>query len=160
MPLNAEKENNSAITIRHLAVGDQLAWRRLYLEYADFYQVEVTDAILNQTWAWLLDTMHPMEGLAAVTATGDVVGLAHFRAFPKPLLGKDAGFLDDLIVDPTRRGQGIGRQLIEGIAAIARERGWPLVRWITAQDNTTARRLYDQVAVSTSWITYDLKLPE
>lgn len=84
------------------------------------------------------------------------MGLAHYRAFPEPLLGKELGFLDDLFVPPAHRGQGVGRQLIEAVAAIARQRGWPVLRWITAQDNAAARSLYDQLAQTTAWVTYDL----
>ncbi|MEG1770006.1 MAG: GNAT family N-acetyltransferase, partial [Comamonas sp.] len=84
------------------------------------------------------------------------VGLAHFRAFPEPLLGQELGFLDDLFVPLAHRGQGTGRKLIEAVAAIARQRGWPVLRWITAQDNAAARRLYDQMARATPWVTYDL----
>jgi hypothetical protein len=32
------------------------------------------------------------------------------------------------------------------------------VRWITAENNETARRLYDRVAQKTEWVTYDLKV--
>ena len=79
------------------------------------------------------------------------------RKAAKPLQGNDAGFLDDLFVDPDQRGRGVGRQLIEHLATIARERGWPSIRWITATDNATARRLYDDVAEATHWVTYELK---
>ena len=125
--------------------------------YASFYKREITDAILDQTWAWLLDPSHPLEGLVATVDGGELVGLAHYRAQPKPLQGEDAGFLDDLFVDPERRGHGIVRQLIAQIGEIARERNWASVRWITAADNTTARRLYDDIAVATQWVTYELK---
>ena len=86
-----------------------------------------------------------------------VFGLAHLRPQPKPLLGRNAGFLDDLFVDPSQRGLGVGRRLIEQVAALARERQWVSVRWITAPDNAAARRLYDALAVATSWVTYELK---
>lgn len=133
-------------------------WQALYRHYGEFYQSPITNEALAATWAWLLDPHHPQEGLIAIADSGAAVGLAHFRAFPKPMLGRDAGFLDDLFVDPGRRGLGVGRALIAAIADLGRARGWPLVRWITASDNATARRLYDGVAKGTSWVTYDLKL--
>ena len=40
-------------------------------------------------------------------------------------------------------------------AAMARERGWSVVRWITADDNYRGRGVYDRVAKRTMWITYD-----
>ena len=42
--------------------------------------------------------------------------------------------------------------------AEGRARGWGVIRWITGEDNTRARALYDRVAESTRWVTYDLKL--
>jgi len=145
------------ILVRAITSKDAVSWRQLYCKYADFYTVHMTDDILDRTWGWLLDPAHPLEGFIAAGDDGALVGLVHYRPFPKPLLGQDAGFLDDLFVDPGRRGSGVGRALINAVAAVARERGWPLVRWITAADNTSARRLYDDVAKATPWVTYDLK---
>lgn len=65
-------------------------------------------------------------------------------------------YLDDLYVSSHARSRGIGRALLERSAEIAREKGATVVRWITAADNVTARRLYDAVATATSWITYDI----
>jgi len=149
--------NTTDIRVRPVSPEDAAAWRPLYRGYATFYKREITDAILDQTWAWLHDPAHPLEGLVAVGVSGELIGLAHYRPQPKPLQGNDAGFLDDLFVDPLKRGRGVGHKLIQQIAEIARERGWPSVRWITATDNTTARRLYDDVAVATHWVTYELK---
>ncbi len=152
MKVAAENE----ISVRPVQPGDEAGWRRLYAGYADFYRVGMNDSILATTWAWLQDGDHPLEGLIAFR-DGQPVGLAHFRAQPKPLLGQDAGFLDDLFVDPASRGAGVARLLIDEVASIARDRGWSSVRWITAEDNATARRLYDGVSTVTSWVTYELK---
>lgn len=151
------EDDTSAISVRAVAANDAVEWCRLYRAYADFYNVPMTDDILDRTWGWLLDHDHPLEGMVAVADDGEIVGLVHYRPFPKPLLGQDAGFLDDLFVDPGRRGSGVGRALIDAVAADARKRGWPLVRWITASDNMAARRLYDDVAAATPWVTYDLQ---
>src|SRR5690554_5331931 len=103
--------------VRPVQPGDEAGWRRLYAGYADFYRVEMNDSILASTWSWLLNEDHPLEGLIAVS--NDVpVGLAHYRAQPKPLLGRDAGFLDDLFVDPASRGAGVARLLVRRVAAI------------------------------------------
>jgi ribosomal protein S18 acetylase RimI-like enzyme len=45
--------------------------------------------------------------------------------------------------------------LIDHLATMARERGWSVVRWITADDNYRGRGVYDRVAKRTMWITYD-----
>ena len=50
----------------------------------------------------------------------------------------------------------MGEQLI-GVAEEARANGWPVVRWITAEDNARARALYDRVATRTHWVTYEIR---
>jgi hypothetical protein len=46
--------------------------------------------------------------------------------------------------------------LIGEIVEIAKKRGWPKIRWITADDNYRARTLYDRVAMKTQWNTYEI----
>ncbi len=144
---------------------DQVGWRRLYEAYATFYKREMTDAIAARVWGWITapdapggGSHGPCEGRIARAADGSVIGLAHFRDMASPLRGSIAGFLDDLFVDPTWRGQKLGRVLLDEIAAIGRARGWPFYRWLTADDNYRARTLYDQRAKRTMWITYQYDL--
>ena len=66
------------------------------------------------------------------------------------------GYLDDLYVDPATRGGGVVDALFAEMRRIAREWGWAIVRWTTADDNYRARGAYDKVATRTSWITYDM----
>ena len=134
------------------------AWDRLYAGYADFYRVAQTPEMRDRVWSWLMDEGHEVEGLLALDEAGEPVGLAHFRPFARPLSASTGGFLDDLFVAPTGRGGGQARALIEAVAAVGRERGWSVIRWITAEDNYRARGLYDQVAGRTPWVTYDVKL--
>ena len=41
-------------------------------------------------------------------------------------------------------------------SAIAAERGWPVIRWTTGDDNYRARAVYDKLATRTMWVTYDM----
>jgi ribosomal protein S18 acetylase RimI-like enzyme len=67
--------------------------------------------------------------------------------------------MNDLYVDEDARGEGVGRALIEAAAAVARERGSPVLEWSTAPDNATAQRLYDSTGAGKStWIDYELRL--
>lgn len=131
-------------------------WRRLFEGYATFYKMPMTDQIAGAVWQWLLDPVHTLEALLAREGDGRVLGLAHFRAMPRPLTGSTAGFLDDLFVDPAWRGRRVADRLIAAVAALGRERGWTLIRWITADDNYRARGVYDRLAKRTLWITYQL----
>lgn len=147
---------NTGYTIRPVLADDYAQWQTCYRLYAAFYAVPINDRTLQTTWGWLCDPAYPLEGLVAVAPTGEIVGIAHYRVYPEPLLGQEAGYLDDLYVLQDHRRQGIARALITHLSDIARARNWPFVRWITAFDNTTARALYDQVARASAWVTYDL----
>jgi GNAT superfamily N-acetyltransferase len=99
-----------------------------------------------------------LEALVARSASRGVVGLAHFRAMPRPLSGSVAGFLDDLFVAPELRGQRVADRLLAAIGEIGRQRGWTLIRWLTADNNFRARGVYDRLAKRTMWITYQMDL--
>jgi GNAT superfamily N-acetyltransferase len=143
-------------TVRPPRPGDRADWDRLYAGYAAFYGVAQTGAMRDRVWGWLFDPASGVEGRVAEAPDGRLVGLAHFRAFARPLSATTGGFLDDLFVDPDARAGGVGAALIEAVRAEARARGWSVLRWITAADNATARSLYDKVARATPWVTYDL----
>ena len=148
------------LVIRPAEPVDALTWRELYRQYGEFYQTSLDEDVLDRVWNWLLDAGHPLNAILAIAPDNTMVGLAHYRAFPETLLGRDAGFLDDLFVSPAQRDKGVGRALINGVAKIAKARGWPFVRWITAEDNAPARRLYDDVGAKTHWVTYELNLAD
>lgn len=147
----------AAVVIDRPREGDRAAWLGLYRGYAAFYGVPMDEAIAGRTWGWIRDPAHPLEAFVARDAAGaPPVGLAHFRAMPRPLAGAEICFLDDLFVDPARRGGRIGERLLAAVAEEAGRRGWGKVRWITAEDNARARALYDRVAARTAWVTYEM----
>jgi GNAT superfamily N-acetyltransferase len=143
------------IVIRPVGADERAGWQRLFEAYAAFYRVPLTQESVSATWRWLHDPAYPVEGVLAL-ADGEPVGFAHFRGMPNPLRGREFGFLDDLYVDPSARGRGVGEALLGHLAAVARERGWPKLRWLTADDNYRARTLYDRVAAKTGWNLYEL----
>ena len=96
-----------------------------------------------------------MNALVAVAGT-DLVGLAHYRRFARPSSGTEGLFLDDLFTAPDARGLGAGRALLGHLSGLAEREGRSVVRWITAEDNSRARALYDSTAVATKWVTYDM----
>ena len=133
-------------------------WNRLYAGYAEFYGVAQTPEMRDRVWSWLHDPAHETNGLVAEDAEGRAVGLAHYRAFARPLSATTGGYLDDLFVDPQMRGRRVADALIEALAEEGRRRGWSVIRWITADSNSRARAAYDRVATLTPWRTYDIPL--
>jgi len=53
-----------------------------------------------------------------------------------------AGVLYDIVVDPTHRGRGVGRMLLEATLADLHARGAPQVVLSTAERNEAAQRLF------------------
>ncbi len=151
-----------SITIRPVADGDFFAWLGLYEKYAAFYETALTDEKALLVWTWLTDPAHEENALVAVddesTGENQLVGLAHYREFARPLESDRGLYLDDLFVDGDSRGKGAGRDLIAAVRAIAEARGLGVVQWITAADNETAMKLYDGVAARTPWVTYEIEL--
>jgi ribosomal protein S18 acetylase RimI-like enzyme len=56
-----------------------------------------------------------------------------------------AGVVYDLVVDPARRREGLGRQLLDAALAALIERGAPRVVLSTAERNASAQRLFAEI---------------
>ena len=142
--------------IREIKLEDKENWEKLYRGYAEFYKVEMNEKILNTVWSWVHDKNHEVNGLGYVIDT-NLVALAHYRKMPSPLRGQYIGFLDDLYVDPNHRGKKIGEKIINKLNEISKANGWNLVRWITRENNSRAKALYDRVSEKSTWDVYELK---
>lgn len=143
--------------IRPPRPDDRAEWDKLYQGYATFYKTSQTEAMRDTVWSWLMDNASPVKGLVA-EMDGRLLGLAHFRAFARPLSASIGGFLDDLFVSPEARGQQVADALINAVRDHGKAQGWTVIRWITAEDNYRARVVYDRLAEKTRWTTYDIKL--
>ena len=145
------------VTIRPVKAEDRAAWDTLYQGYATFYKVEQTPQMRDTVWGWLMDPDHGSNGFVAVNDAGALIGLTHYRPFVSCLKAVTNCFLDDLFVDPAARGSGAADALIAAVGDVAKANGWPVVRWITADDNYRGRGVYDKLATRTMWVTYDMK---
>ena len=75
---------------------------------------------------------------------GEVIGYTYagVEGWDYMALRGPAGALYDIVVDPARRGQGVGRQLLDATLAMLAERGAPRVVLSTAEQNEPAQRLF------------------
>ena len=114
------------IEVRPVGTGEFFPWHAAYTGYGEFYETPLHDEKAVLVWSWIIDPSHELECLVAVEQGDDgdeIVGLAHFREFARPLEGNRGIHLDDLFVLPEKRTGGVGRALIEGVYAVGRERG-------------------------------------
>jgi ribosomal protein S18 acetylase RimI-like enzyme len=72
-------------------------------------------------------------------------GVAQMRFLPSIWSGELDAYLEELYVVPARRGQGIGRALLEAAMATARADGATHMDLNTGETDTAARALYESV---------------
>lgn len=147
----------TAIAITELRDSDRDRWAELWRLYLEFYQTALPAEIYAHTWARLIDPAAPIYGFGART-DGRLVGITHYLFHEHAWSPKQVCYLQDLYVDSDVRGGGIGKALIERVAAVARERGCLRLYWTTKEDNARARRLYDYIARFNGFIRYDYAL--
>src|SRR5262249_53068814 len=77
---------------------------------------------------------------------GEVVGYLYggLEGWDYMALRGPAGGLDALVVDPTHRGSGIGKQLLDAALAELEARGAPRAVLSTAEGNAGAQRLFQR----------------
>jgi GNAT superfamily N-acetyltransferase len=139
--------------IRDLAAADEGEWRRLWTDYLAFYGAERPDAVYRATFDRLLDPAEPMRAFLA-EADEAPIGLVHQIYHRHCWSAADICYMQDLYVDPDRRGQGVARALIERVYRQAEADGAFSVYWMTQEFNYAGRMLYDRVGVKTDFIKY------
>lgn len=146
------------VVVRAVAPEDRSDWERLFVAYGVFYDIAFDADVVAGVWAWLTDDTHEVSALVAVDDSGALVGFAHYRRVADTFTAASGWFLDDLYVDPAARGTGTATALIEAVAERAAADGGGTLRWITAENNHTAQRVYDRVATRATWVTYERKI--
>lgn len=93
-----------------------------------------------------LDAVQQMLAHEAITQflarddAGAIVGVSTLVVFPIPTTRR--AWIEDVIVDSSRKGQGIGRQLIDAMVARARELGCKTVDLTSRPSREAANHLY------------------
>lgn len=145
--------NNPSIQIMPLAKYDYEGWLSLWRNYLKFYQTSVPLSTTEVAWRNLLDSSVPIYGFGA-WKDDTLVGITHVVLHPNTWNSTECCYLEDLYVDESVRGQGIGRALIEQVYDFASKKNCNRVYWTTQEGNTTARALYDKLATKTDMVQY------
>lgn len=144
------------LEIRPLAKADHGDWRRLWTDYLTFYKTTVPEEVYATTWQRLFDPgEYEPKGFIALL-DGNPVGLVHYLYHRSCWSTVNNCYLQDLYTDASARGSGAGSALIKAVQDAAAKLGVTNVYWMTAENNATARSLYDKVARRTGFIEYDL----
>lgn len=141
------------IDIRPVTPADHAAWLPLWQGYLDFYQTELPAATSALTWQRFLDPSEPTHA-ALAWRDGQALGLVQWIFHRSNWLVEHSCYLQDLFVAEGRRGDGIGRRLIEHVYAEARAAGSTRVHWLTQQTNADAIQLYERIAERSGFVQY------
>lgn len=144
-----------ALEIAPLTPADRAAWDTLARGYKLFYKTPVSDAELDRAWARLL-AADEVYALGAYL-DGQLVGMAHYF-FHTSVWAPRVCYLQDMFTLPAVRGRGVGRALIEAVAAQAKTHGAERFYWLTQESNVVARSLYDKLARYGGFIRYDFPM--
>jgi ribosomal protein S18 acetylase RimI-like enzyme len=150
--MSAQSPDVPAVTIRPAARADLPTLGRLgallVRTHHDFDAVRFIAATpqTEQAYASFLGRQldEPTVVILVAERAGEVVGYTYagvegpdYMALRGP-----AGVLYDILVDPARRGQGVGRMLLDATLAALKARGAPRVVLSTAERNDDAQRLF------------------
>jgi len=141
------------VTIRPANEADFKGWLPLWRGYQLFYKTDISEAITSVTWARFLDAAEPMH-CAVAEVDEKLIGLVHYIAHRSCWTIGDYVYLQDLFVDTSARGHGVGRALIEFVYDKAKESGASRVWWLTHETNTDAMLLYDRIAAKNGFVQY------
>ena len=142
------------LAVRAIRPQDKPQWRKLWHAYLAFYETTLPDAMYELQFKRLLSNdPRDFNGLVA-EVDGVLVGLTHFVYHRHGWKVEDVCYLQDLFADPSVRGTGVGRALIEAVYKAADDAGAPAVYWNTQDFNAQARQLYDRIGVKTPFIKY------
>lgn len=145
------------VEIRPIAAADETKWRRLWTAYLEFYESSVPEEVYRSSFDRILagnaGAENEFRGLIA-EVDGQPVGLVHYLFHRHGWKIENVCYLQDLYADPSVRGTGVGRALIEAVYQKSDEAGCPSVYWLTQDFNETARKLYDRIAKLTPFVKY------
>jgi len=145
------------LNIRELKETDKDRWLELWAGYLEFYKSNLSPEQTDFTWKRLINNEQKMYGFVAENESG-VIGFTHCLFRPSTWTETDYCYLEDLFVDPSIRGRGVGRALMNRVVELAKEKNSKRVYWTTQEFNKTARVLYDSITSVSEFVQYRLPL--
>jgi GNAT superfamily N-acetyltransferase len=100
----------------------------------------------------------PVAEAVIATVAGEPVGFALFTGGFASFMGKPALYIEDLFVETSHRGAGIGKVLLAHVAKLGLERGCGRLEWAALNWNERAMEFYTDLGAVTldEWTTFRL----
>ncbi len=143
-----------SLNIRALTPADRPEWTRLWTDYLAFYETTLPQEVFDTTFQRLCSDDHPEQNAFLALRGDQPVGLVHYIFHPHNWRPEGVCYLQDLYADPSVRGLGVGRALIQATYDAADAQGIPSVYWLTQEFNAQARQLYDRIAHKSVFVHY------
>lgn len=142
--------------VTEFRVEDRDRWSELWTAYLKFYKTSLSADIFDSTWERMISKSGTLRGVGIrETESGPLLGIVHYLVHETAWTPKKMCYLQDLFVDPSMRGKGLARTLIETVAKNAKELDCYRCYWLTQEENTQARILYDKVGRLSGFVRYD-----
>ena len=146
--------------VRKIEERDERRWRHLFDAYTRFYEREPNDALTDHTWARIMNARVPVYAIVAEGVhQGDVMGIANYIIHESTSTRTPVCYLQDLFVEPGKRGAGVGRLLIDWLVAEMAAARWARIYWHTRENNYRARGLYDTYTPHSGFLRYVIMNP-
>lgn len=116
------------------------------------------DDVTKETWSRLLNPIYPVHGFVARAGGGTLAGLVHYILHPVTGHIMPVCYMQDLYVAPPFRGRGVGRALVEQLAAIGQREGWARLYWLAEGQNKAAQALYRNLGLKLDFTLHVLPL--
>lgn len=128
---------------------------RFIRELADYERLNDAVTASEAALAATLFGEHRYAEVVLAESDGRPVGMALFFHNYSTFLARPGLYLEDLYVQPSHRGTGLGKALITCLARIAVERGCGRMEWSVLDWNEPARRFYRSLGAEAmdGWLT-------
>jgi GNAT superfamily N-acetyltransferase len=119
--------------------------------------VEATEPMLHEA----LFGPHAVASCHVAVLDGEVVGFALWYVTFSTWKGRRGLWLEDLFVRPAARGTGFGKELLQALAAVCVERGYPRLEWWVLDWNESAQGFYRSLGAmpQDEWTTFRVDGP-
>jgi len=145
---SSARTQHADFAIRAAAPADVDAIVRLIQGLAEFERLTHLVEVTPEKLAPHLFGPRPVVEAVVVERAGDVVAFALFFTNFSTFLARPGLYLEDLFVEPTERGRGIGQALLEHLARLAAARGYGRFEWSVLDWNEGAIRFYQRMGAT------------